>query len=108
MLGSENNDPIFLDGEKLKTRTNNAGGMLGGISNGMPIVCRIAVKPTSSIGIEQDTVDLDAMKPAKIAVQGRHDPCICPRIVPVAEAMVAIVLLDHILRARKGVSDWTE
>jgi chorismate synthase len=108
MLGSENNDPIIMEDGVLKTGSNNAGGMLGGISNGMPIVCRIAVKPTSSIGIEQDTVDLETMKPARISVGGRHDPCICPRIVPVAEAMVAIVLLDHILRARKGVSDWTE
>jgi chorismate synthase len=68
----------------------------------MPIICRIAVKPTSSIGLEQDTVDLETMKPAKLTVKGRHDPCICPRIVPVAEAMVAVVLLDHLLRARKG------
>jgi chorismate synthase len=99
MAGSENNDPIILEGGMLKTRTNNAGGILGGISNGMPIVCRIAVKPTSSIGLEQDTVDLDTMKPAKIIVKGRHDPCICPRLVPVAEAMVAITILDHLLRA---------
>lgn len=102
MLGSENNDPIIVDDGALKTRTNNAGGILGGISNGMPVICRIAVKPTSSIGIEQDTVDLSTMKPARISVGGRHDPCICIRIVPVAEAMVAIVLLDHLLRARSG------
>ncbi len=104
MLGSENNDAIIVEQGALKTRTNNAGGILGGISNGMPIICRIAVKPTSSIGIEQDTVDLDTMKPAKITVKGRHDPCICPRIVPVAEAMVAITILDHLLRMpnRKG------
>jgi chorismate synthase len=98
--GSENNDPIMIKEGRLATRTNNAGGILGGISNGMPVVCRIAVKPTSSIGLEQDTVDLRAMKPAKLKVKGRHDPCICPRIVPVAEAMVAIVLLDHLWRAR--------
>ncbi len=102
MLGSENNDPIIVEGGILRTRTNNAGGILGGISNGMPVICRIAVKPTSSIGIEQDTVDLNTMKPARISVGGRHDPCICVRIVPVAEAMVAIVLLDHLLRARSG------
>ncbi|MFO7618216.1 MAG: chorismate synthase [Thermoplasmata archaeon] len=100
MTGSENNDAIIVEGGILKTKTNNAGGILGGISNGMPIICRIAVKATSSIGIEQDTVDLETMKPAKITVKGRHDPCICPRIVPVAEAMVAITLLDHLLRAR--------
>lgn len=101
MLGSENNDPIIVVDGILKTETNNAGGILGGISNGMPIVCRIAVKPTSSIGLEQDTVDLDTMKPAKISVKGRHDICICPRMVPVAEAMMAIVLLDHLLRFRE-------
>jgi len=102
LTGSENNDPIVVRGGKLKTATNNAGGILGGLSNGMPVVCRIAVKPTSSIGLEQDTVDLVTMRPAKITVKGRHDPCICTRIVPVAEAMVAITLLDHFLRARKA------
>jgi chorismate synthase len=101
MFGSQNNDPIVIENGQLRTKTNNAGGILGGISNGMPIVCRIAVKPTSSIGIEQDTVDLDTLKPAKIIVKGRHDPCICPRIVPVAEAMVAITILDHLIRSGK-------
>jgi chorismate synthase len=102
LTGSENNDPIVVRGGKLKTATNNAGGILGGLSNGMPVVCRIAVKPTSSIGLEQDTVDLVTMRPAKITVKGRHDPCICTRIVPVAEAMVAMTLLDHLFRARKA------
>ncbi|MFH1424326.1 MAG: chorismate synthase [archaeon] len=103
MLGSENNDAIVVEDGELKTRTNNAGGILGGISNGMPIVCRIAVKPTSSIAKEQDTIDLRTMKPAKLSVKGRHDPCIVPRILPVAEAMVAIVILDHLLsRKNKG------
>ncbi len=102
LRGSENNDAIIIDRGRLWTRTNNAGGILGGVSNGMPVVCRIAVKPTSSIGIEQDTVDLRTMEPAKIRIEGRHDPCICERIVPVAEAMVAVTLLDHILRAREG------
>ena len=100
--GSENNDPIILKSGKLQTVTNNAGGILGGISNGMPIICRIAVKPTSSIGIEQDTVDLETMAPTTISVKGRHDPCICPRMVPVAEAMVAITILDHLLISRRG------
>jgi chorismate synthase len=99
LKGSENNDDIIVENRTLKTRTNNAGGILGGISNGTPVFCRIAVKPTSSISIEQDTVDLETMKPVKITVKGRHDPCICTRMVPVAEAMVAIVLLDHLLRA---------
>ena len=102
MKGSEHNDPIENEKGQLRTRTNNAGGILGGISNGMPILCRIAVKPTSSIGLEQDTVDLNTMRPAKITIKGRHDPCICVRIVPVAEAMVAITLLDHLLRAQKS------
>lgn len=91
--GSENNDPIITESDRLMTRTNNAGGILGGISSGMAIVMRIAVKPTSSIDIEQDRIDLDIMEPAKITVGGRHDPRICTRIVPVAEAMVAITLL---------------
>lgn len=98
MKGSENNDSIIIMDDKLRTKTNNAGGILGGISNGMPIVCRIAVKPTSSIEKEQDTVDINTMKPAKLKIKGRHDPCICPRIVPVAEAMVALILVDHLLR----------
>jgi len=99
--GSENNDPILLENEKLITKTNNAGGILGGISNGMPIICRIAVKPTSSIEKQQNTINLKTMKPTKLIIKGRHDPCICPRIVPVAEAMVAIILADHILRIKK-------
>jgi len=98
--GSENNDAIIVRKGRLLTRTNNAGGILGGMSNGMPVVCRIAVKPPSSIGIGQDTVDLRTMRPARIRVGGRHDPYICERIVPVAEAMVAVTLLDHLLRAR--------
>ncbi|GAG26889.1 unnamed protein product, partial [marine sediment metagenome] len=98
--GSENNDPIIIENEKIKTKTNNAGGILGGISNGMPIICRIAVKPTSSIEKEQDTVNLKTMKMTKLRIKGRHDPCICPRIVPVAEAMVALVLIDHLLMLR--------
>lgn len=100
--GSENNDPIILKNGKIKTKTNDAGGILGGISNGMPIICRIAVKPTSSIEKEQDTVNLETMKTTKLRIKGRHDPCICPRIVPVAEAMVALVLVDHLLRLRNG------
>jgi chorismate synthase len=101
MKSSEHNDPIIIDKGKLKTKTNNAGGILGGISNGMPIICRIAVKPTSSIEKEQDSVDLRTMQPTKIRVKGRHDPCICLRIIPVAEAMVAITLLDHLFRAKE-------
>lgn len=99
LKGSENNDPIYYDKKlkRVRTRTNNAGGISGGISNGEDIVIRIAVKPASSIAKKQETVTLDG-KPARISVEGRHDPCICPRVVPVAEAMVALTLLDHLMR----------
>jgi chorismate synthase len=94
--GSENND-IFhsLDGE-IKTKTNNHGGILGGISTGMPIVFRCAIKPTSSISKEQKTVDRNGNEQT-IHVKGRHDPCLVPRFIPIAEAMTAIVLLDQIM-----------
>ncbi len=98
MKGSEMNDPFRVKGGAVVTETNNAGGILGGISNGMPIICRIAVKPTSSISKVQRTVDLSEKVNTEIQIKGRHDPCICPRIVPVAEAMVALVLADHMLR----------
>jgi chorismate synthase len=101
LRGSENNDPFYVDAAtgKVRTRSNNAGGIAGGISNGEEIVLRIAVKPPSSIRKEQETVTLD-LKPATISMEGRHDPCICPRIVPVAEAMVALTILDHLTRQR--------
>ncbi len=98
MKGSQMNDPIIIQGGNLRTLTNNAGGILGGISNGEPIICRIAVKPTPSISKEQRTVDLSNMKETKIRIHGRHDPSILPRIVPVAEAMVALVLVDQMMR----------
>lgn len=102
LRGTENND-LFVpaaDGVRsgrLMTATNRHGGMLGGISSGMPIVLRAAVKPTSSLSREQPTVSADG-EPTTIATTGRHDPCLLPRFVPVAEAMVAIVLADHWLR----------
>lgn len=96
--GSQMNDPIGICNDKPRPLTNNAGGILGGISNGEPIVCRIAVKPTPSISREQRTVDLGTMKDTKIKITGRHDPSIPPRIVPVAEAMVALVLVDMMMR----------
>ncbi len=98
MKGSQNNDPITVCDGKPKPLTNNAGGILGGISNGEPIVCRIAVKPTPSISMEQRTVDLSELKDTRIKIQGRHDPSIPPRIVPVAESMVALVLVDQMMR----------
>jgi chorismate synthase len=89
LRGSENNDPM-KDGEFL---SNNAGGILGGISSGQPLVARVAVKPTPSVAVEQKTMDLLG-KNRTIRIEGRHDPCIVPRIVPVVEAMVALTLLD--------------
>lgn len=100
MRGSEMNDPFRMEEGMIGFESNNAGGILGGISTGMDIVCRIAVKPTPSIGKKQRTVDLVAGRGADIEIKGRHDPAIPPRIVPVAEAMVAIVLADHLLRQR--------
>ena len=99
MKGSEANDEIILEKGKIKTKTNKAGGMLGGISDGMPIILRVAIRPPSSIAKEQNTVDLKKKKSAKIKVEGRHDPCIVPRAVPIVEAMVALVLADHGLRS---------
>ena len=97
--GSEHNDPFVMDGAVVRTSKNDHGGTLGGISSGMPLMMRAAVKPTSSLPREQQTVT-DAGEPGVIATRGRHDPCVLPRFVPVAEAMVAIVLADHFLRAR--------
>ncbi len=95
--GSANNDPFFSDGGAIRTRGNRHGGMLGGISTGMPIICRAAVKPTSSIPQPQETVTR-AGEPAHIVTKGRHDPCLLPRFIPMAEAMINITLADHVLR----------
>ncbi len=100
MLGSQMNDPLLVRCGKVDFESNNAGGILGGISTGAPIVCTISVKPTPSIALAQRTVDLTSCEAAKIEVKGRHDPAIPPRIAPVAEAMVALVLADHLLRLR--------
>ncbi len=99
MRGSEANDLLTRDGERIVTRTNRHGGMLGGISSGMPIVLRCAVKPTSSLPREQDTVNREG-EATTIATKGRHDPCLLPRFVPMAEAMMAVTLADHALRQR--------
>jgi chorismate synthase len=93
--GSQNNDAyVKTEGEKVVTKTNNAGGILGGLSNGMPIVFRVAFKPASSIAASQDTLDLSSMKQTKLVVPGRHDPTVVPRGVPVIESMAACVLAD--------------
>jgi chorismate synthase len=99
LKGSQMNDEFYLDNEIVKTRTNHAGGILGGISTGMSIITRMAVKPTPSISKIQKTVDLDSMEDAEIIITGRHDPCICPRITTVAEASVSIVIADHLIRS---------
>jgi chorismate synthase len=97
--GSENNDPFTIKKGKIVTATNNAGGILGGISSGMPLVVRVAIKPTSSIALEQSTVDIKKMKETTIKVGGRHDACIVPRAVPVVAAMMAVTLCDFAMRA---------
>jgi len=100
LMGSEMNDPLLWQDGKVEFASNNAGGILGGISTGQNIICRIAVKPTPSIAKPQKTVDLVRSEASEIEIKGRHDPAIPPRIVPVAEAMVALVLADHLLRNR--------
>lgn len=98
--GSENNDPfVRKEGARIGTETNRHGGMLGGISSGEPIVCRVAIKPTSSLPQAQKTVTRQG-EPTEIVTKGRHDPCLLPRFVPMGEAMVALVLVDHWLRWR--------
>jgi len=97
--GSENNDPFVIRNGKVVTMTNNAGGILGGISNGMPIAVRVAVKPTASIAKSQPTVNIEKMEEVSLALRGRHDVCIVPRAVPVVEAMMAVTLCDFALRA---------
>lgn len=99
MHGSQSNDPFVNKDGKIGTKENKAGGILGGISTGEDIMVRLAVKPTSSISREQQTVNT-AGEAAKIEVQGRHDPTIIVRLIPVAEAMLALVLADHLLRQR--------
>ncbi|MFC2045027.1 chorismate synthase [Chloroflexota bacterium] len=97
--GSENNDPFTIRDGKIVTLTNNNGGILGGISNGMPIVVRVAIKPTPSIAWSQETVNIKNMETERLAIKGRHDACIIPRAVPVVESMMAVTLSDFALRA---------
>ena len=98
LRGSENNDAFYIDEDgSVKTRTNHHGGILGGISSGMPVIARLAFKPTPSIGKEQDTVDFMRGEETKLRITGRHDPCVAVRAVPVVEAMTAVVLTDMLL-----------
>ena len=97
MRGSVHNDPFIMEDGRVRTRTNHAGGVLGGITSGMPLVVNIAVKPTASISREQETVDLETKENSPLVIHGRHDPCIVPRAVPVAEAVTALMVLDMML-----------
>lgn len=99
LTGSEHNDAFYMEGDRLRTVTNNSGGIQGGISNGENIVMRVAFKPTATIRKEQQTVSSDG-EATTLAAKGRHDPCVLPRAVPMVEAMVALVLCDHLLRQR--------
>ena len=98
LTGLDNNDGFYVDDNgEIKTFTNNHGGILGGISSGMPIIFRVAVKPTPSIGIKQDSVNIPTKQNTKLVIKGRHDPCILPRAVPCVEAACAIAILDMIM-----------
>jgi len=99
LFGSENNDLYTIKRGKIVTITNNSGGILGGLSNGMPITLRIAFKPASSIAKKQSTVDIKTKKITTLQIQGRHDPCVVPRAPPVVDSLVALTLADHALLA---------
>ena len=103
MLGSQNNDNFFPCGDEIKTTTNHCGGILGGITNGMPIIFRAAIKPTPSISRPQQTVDLETGEITTLEIKGRHDPCIVPRAVPVIEAAAAIAIFDAVLARRREI-----
>ena len=106
LRGSENNDAYRVEDGRVCPQSNSAGGILGGITTGLPVVWRMALKPTPSIGRHQPSVDLDHMENADLVVRGRHDPCIVPRAVPVAEAACALALFDALLEA-EGTSAFT-
>jgi chorismate synthase len=103
MLGSEANDEYYLENEKVLTYTNNNGGIVGGITNGMPLIFRASIKPTPSIGKIQNTIDVSKNENAKLEITGRHDPCIVPRAIPVIESATAIVILDLLLSSKTNL-----
>ena len=102
LRGSENNDAFVLRSGRVETATNNCGGLLGGVTDGMPLVLRAAFKPTPSIAKTQKTVDLAAMKETEISVPGRHDPCVVPRALPCVEAAAAVALCDALISFETG------
>ena len=102
MRGSENNDPFTAENGKIVTTQNNAGGILGGITTGMPVTLRVGIKPTPSIAKAQQTVSLSAAEDTELNIRGRHDPCIAHRAVPVVEAVTAAVILDLLLEGNHG------
>jgi len=99
LRGSQHNDEFYTEGARVRTRTNNAGGVLGGISNGETIFFRVAIKPTSTISKTQNTVN-QAQEETTLSATGRHDPCVLPRAVPIVESMAALVMMDHYLRQK--------
>ena len=101
MKGSEANDPFIIHDGEVMTETNHCGGILGGISDGMPVTFRVAIKPTPSIASEQRSICLDTKEETTLAVKGRHDPCIVPRAVPCVEAAAAVALYDAVLQRKK-------
>ena len=100
LRGSKHNDPFYADSSgNIRTKTNHAGGVLGGISTGEEIVFRVAFKPVATIGKKQETVTTEG-KSTTIEASGRHDPCVVPRAVPIVDAMGALVIMDHVLRRK--------
>ena len=97
IYGSENNDEFYYEGGEVKTKTNNHGGILGGITSGMPLYFKVGIKPTPSISKEQNSISFSKKSDEKLVIKGRHDPCIVPRAVPVIEAVTAIAIYDTLL-----------
>ena len=103
MRGSQNNDPYTIEKGKVTTKTNHHGGILGGITTSMPLIFRIAIKPTASIAQEQNTINMQTLETSVLSIIGRHDPCIALRAVPVVEAVAALVILDALIIAKGNI-----